>query len=689
MIQPTLPDGRRPPLTPQLALRVTVIGGFALTMFAIILFRLWFLQVLSGSQYVAQAKQNRTRKVLVSAPRGEIVDRNGSVLVRSRQATAVQIIPTQLPVPVRDPTISQLAHPASADGALYRRLAGVLGISPARQKCKVIGYKNRHQVTHHLKLALIPCDVAQAVYQLPYNDATIATDVKQDVLFYLRERHAQFPGVTEPEVYLTSYPHTMLAAQVLGTVGPVTVAELKQPEFRGLPESSVVGQTGLEAFYDRYLRGVDGAEQVEVDSVGNPIRVLPQKPAIAGNTLKTSLDLKLQQAGQTSLAQSISSNTPGGAGGAFVAMNPQNGEVYAMGSLPSYDPNVFTKPISQSIYNSLISATSGDPLNNRAVDGLYPTGSTFKPITATAALESGVWGLSDIYDDTGQYCFTVGGTCLHNAGNVANGSLDLVSAIRVSDDVFFYNLGAKLNVDPQSHPQGGPLQQWARLFGIGQSTGIDLPFESSGNLPDPKWRAAISRVELQYEKKHHSGCCTIAYPGAWTVGDNVNLAVGQGDVLVTPLQLAVAYSAIANGGTIVRPHIGLQVENNIGDKVLQNIDPPPARHININQTYLDAIRQGLREAASASGGTSAAVMGSFPEPVYGKTGTAQHNNQNDQAWYACYVPATATSKPITVVVTVEKGGFGAVAAAPVARQILSQWFLGKMGPYTAGTSQTL
>ncbi|MDQ6777463.1 MAG: penicillin-binding protein 2 [Actinomycetota bacterium] len=693
MIQPQLPDDRRPPLTPQLALRVTLLGGFALTMFAIILFRLWFLQVLSGTQYVAQAKQNRTRQVLVAAPRGEIVDRNGAKLVRSRQATAVQIVPTQLPVPVRNPTISELKTPPAADRALYRRLAGVLGISTARQKCKVVGSVQKHgqpvRVTHHLRLPLVACDVAQAVYQLPYADATVATDVKQDVLFYLKERHSSFRGVGEPQVYLTSYPQGALAAQVLGTVGPISAAELKQSQFAGLPQSSVVGQTGLEHYYDRYLRGVDGANQVEVDSLGNAIRVLPQKPAIAGNTLRTSLDLKLQQAGQASLAQSISGNTPGGAGGAFVAMNPQDGQIYAMGSLPSYDPNIFTKPISQSVYNNLISATSGDPLNNRAVDGLYPTGSTFKPITATAALESGAWNLSDTYDDTGQYCFSQGGLCLSNAGHVANGVLDLVSAIRVSDDVFFYNLGAKLNVDPATHPQGGALQQYARLFGIGKPTGIDLPYEARGNLPDPRWRAAISKVELQYEKQHHSGCCTIAYPGPWTVGDNVNLAVGQGDVLVTPLQLAVAYSAIANGGTIVRPHIGLQVENNIGDKVLQNIDPPPARHININPAYLDAIRTGLREAASAPGGTSASVMGTFPEPVYGKTGTAQHVGQPDQAWYACYVPATATSKPIAVVVTVEKGGFGAVGAAPVARQILSQWFMGKPGAYVAGTSRTL
>jgi penicillin-binding protein 2 len=696
MISPQLPDDRRPPLTPQLALRVTLLGGFALTMFAIILFRLWFLQVLSGSEYVAQAKQNRTRKVLVAAPRGEIVDRNGAVLVRSRQATAVQIVPTQLPVPVKEPTISQLAAPPAADRALYRRLSGLLGISTAREKCKVVGSVEKGgklvPVTYHLRLPLVACDVAQAVYQLPYNDATIATDVKQDILFYLKERHTEFPGVNEPQVYLTSYPQGPLAAQVLGTVGPITSTEVKEPQFKGVHETDVVGQTGLEAFYDRYLRGVDGAEQVEVDSVGNPIKVLPEKPAVAGNTLKTSLDMGLERTGQASLAQSIAANTPGGAGGAFIAMDPQNGQVYGMGSLPSYDPNIFTKPISESTYKSLTSATSGDPLNDRAVDGLYPTGSTFKPITATAALESGVWSLSDIYDDTGQYCFSVGGLCLHNSGHAANGPLDLVNAIRLSDDVFFYNLGAKLNVDPVGHPLGGPLQQWASLFGIGKATGVDLPYEASGNLPDPKWRAAISKVEVEYEKKHHVGCCTIAYPGPWTVGDNVNLAVGQGDVLVTPLQLAVVYAAIANGGTIVRPHIGLQVENNLGDKVLQNINPPSARHININPAYLSAIQEGLREAASAPGGTSADVMGSFPEPVYGKTGTAQtfpHGVENDQAWYACYVPASATSKPIVVVVTVEKGGFGDVGAAPVARQILSQWFFGKPGVYQAGTSTTL
>jgi penicillin-binding protein 2 len=691
MIQPTLPDDRRPPLTPQLALRVTVIGGCALAMFAIIFFRLWFLQVLSGDQYVAQAKENRTRDVLVAAPRGAIEDRTGVKLVSSRQTVAVQIVPKDLPVPVSNPTIAQLSSPPTRDRTLYDRLAGVLHISTARQSCTVTGYNasTRATETYHRKLSPIACDVAKAVYQLSYADATVATGVNPNILYYLSERHEHFPGVQEQQVYVTSYPFGDVGAQTLGTVGPITSREVKDKAYPGVQEDSVVGQTGLEAEYNAYLQGIDGADRVEVDSEGDLIKTEPEKQSVSGDTLKTSLDLKLQETGQQSLQESIDSNAAGSAG-AFVAMDPQNGQVYAMGSLPSYNPTIFTKPIiPQAEYDQLTDAASGDPLDNRAISSVYPTGSTFKVITATAALESGVWGLNDSYDDTGQ--FDLDGEVLHNSGKAAYGDVNLVSAIKVSDDIFFYHLGALLNANPVTHPQGGALQEWARLYGLGQPTGVDLPDDeqASGTVPTPAEFAQLYKEELACRKKKHVSSCEIADTGTWTIGDNVNTGVGQGDDQVSPLQLADVYSAIANGGTIVRPHIGLEVENHIGDKLLQTIDPPPARHLNINPEYLDAIREGLREAASAAGGTSADVMGSFPEPVYGKTGTAQFfedGAETDQAWYACFVPATATSKPITVVVTVEKGGFGAVAAAPVARQILSQWFYGKPGPYTAGTS---
>src|SRR5205085_1465238 len=216
------------------------------------------------------------------------------------------------------------------------------------------------------------------------------------------------------------------------------------------------------------------------------------------------------------------------------------------GSLPTFDPNIFTKPVPSSVYAQLNNPASNYPLVNRAIGSAGPTGSTFKPITATAALESGRWSIYDTYDDTGQFC--ISGQCRHNAGGGANGVLSLVDAIRVSDDVFFYNLGALTN-SPQ--PNGGALDHWAHLYGIGRRSGIDVGGEVAGTLPTPTWRKHVDAVEARCERKRHLPSCGIADGRPWSIGDNINLAVGQGDVQVTPLQLAVAYSAIANGGRIV------------------------------------------------------------------------------------------------------------------------------------------
>jgi penicillin-binding protein 2 len=685
-------------MTPQLALRVAVVGSLALAMFAIIFFRLWFLQVLSGDQYLAQATVNRVRTIAVPAERGEILDQTGAVLVDSRQALAVQISPPDLPKSAR------------AQRRLYSRLGGVLRISPKPHACKYpVG-----QVEVTRRLAVIPCDVAKQLAILPYADVTVKTDVSRFVQYYLAENAGHFPAVDVQKVYLRHYPRYGLAAQLFGTVGPINGTEIKEKAYKGVSPNAIIGQSGLEAAYDRYLRGKDGAERVQVDSLGRPTGDLRTTNPVSGNNLATSLDLPLQRVGQLALQRSIDSNYPAN-GGAFVAMNPQDGSVYAMGSLPTFNPNVFTSNLSQATYNRLKSKTANFPLLNRADDSAGPTGSTFKPITATAALESGAWTTGDTYDDTGSFC-TSPGVCRHNAGGASNGTLDLVNAIRVSSDTFFYNLGARTNVaNPIAHPQGGALQQWARRFGIGRPTGIDLPGEDSGTLPSPAWRAQRNKLESECDSatgpfkytnghttgphklpgwyrasKHLPGGCGIAdgTNRPWSIGDNINLAVGQGDVQVTPLQLAVAYSAVANNGTIVRPHIGLSIQNQDGT-LLQKIDPPPSRQIKIDPLYLETIRAGLRAAASQQGGTSADVFSNFPEQVYGKTGTAQYNGQQDYSWYACFVPATATTKPIVVVVTVEQGGFGAVAAAPVARQILSQWFFGKPGAYTAGQSHTL
>ena len=693
---PDTPEDRRPPLTPQLALRVAIVGSVALALFAIIFFRLWFLQVLSGTHYVQAATINRVRDVAIPAERGDILDSSGHILVDSRRAEAVQISPSELP------------NSSRVQRQLYTRLAKVLQISTARHRCVIAG--NPPVIR---RLARIPCLVAQGLAIQPYNDITIKTDVGADVEYYLAERQSEFPSVEVQQIFLRNYPFDDLAAQLFGTVGPIDAAETQEKAYQGVPKTAIIGQSGLEASYDKYLRGTDGKQQIEVNALGEPTGSHPVTQPTPGHNLQLTLNTNLQRVGQAALQQSIDDNYPAN-GGAFVALDPDNGAVYAMGSLPSFNPNLFTSNLSQATYDQLIGASANYPLLNRAIDSVGPTGSTFKPITATAAMQSGEWSPDETWDDTGQFC--VSGQCRHNAGGAVDGVLNLVNAIRVSSDDFFYHLGALLNVaNPTAHPNGGPLQQWAHKFGIGQKTGIDLPGEDAGTLPTPRWRA--QRNELEYEcdraigpfrytngttvsahrhpgwkrsATHAPGGCGIAdgTDRPWSIGDNINLAVGQGDVQVTPLQLAVVYSALANGGTIVRPHIGLAVENNSGT-VLQKIDPPPARHIDINPTYLDTIREGLRAAASQPGGTSAQVFQNFPEQVYGKTGTAQYTGQADYAWYACFVPPSATTKPIVVVVTVEQGSWGAVAAAPVAREILSQWFLGKPGPYVAGSSQTL
>lgn len=690
------PEDRRPPLTPQLALRVAIVGSLALTLFAIVFFRLWFLQVLSGDKYVRAATVNRVRDLAIASPRGNIVDISGNTLVDNTRALAVKISPPDLPVAVSLANVATLEHPAPQDAAVYNRLAHVLGMPTARRRCQL------HMATPNVfRLSPIACLVGQQVTLVAYSDVTVKSGsaVGSAVQYYLAERQQQFPGVQVARVYVTHYPQTTLAAQVLGTVGRITATELTQRTYRGISPNAIIGQSGVEGQYNSFLQGRDGFQQVQINSLGEPVGDLRTHRPTAGHDLKLSLDAGLQRVGQNALAQSISQNA--GAGGAFVAMDPQSGAVYGMGSMPSFDPSVFTGNLSQATYNQLTNVASGQPLFNRAIQGVGPTGSTFKPITATAALQSGLWSTGQIFDDTGRFCTGSGAAqqCRHNAGNAVDGSLDLQSALKVSSDDFFYNLGVRTNADPSIHPNGGPLDEWARRYGIGRSPGIDLPTAAAGTLPSPRWRAGRNRLEAQCDsatgpyqgkRKHPPGGCGIAdgTNRPWSVGDNESLAVGQGDVQVSPLQLAVAYAALANGGTIVRPHLALDVQDPSGT-VLQRIDPPPSRHININPFYLETIRAGMRAAASQPGGTSADVMGSFHQQVYGKTGTAQYTGQPDYAWYACFVPSTVTSRPIVVVVRVEKGGFGDVGAAPVARQILSQWFYGKPGPYVTGNSKTL
>jgi penicillin-binding protein 2 len=321
--------------------------------------------------------------------------------------------------------------------------------------------------------------------------------------------------------------------------------------------------------------------------------------------------------------------------------------VLALGSQPSFDQNVFTKPLTKKQLSALTSKELGEPLLNRAIQAGYPTGSTFKLITATAALESGHITPSTPLSDPGS--LTVGGIKFQNAGGVAHGTLSLIPALTVSSDVFFYQLGR--DMDERSMP----LQLWAHRLGIGRKTGIDLPAETTGLLPTPRWRDHLFKKKLTDRP--------------WSVGDNINLSVGQGDLQADPLQMAVAYAAIANGGRVLRPRLGLRIEDAAG-RALQQLDAPTARRIHVKNENRYAILEGLHGAASAPGGTSAPVFAGFPIPIAGKTGTAEHVGKADQSWYVALAPYP--NPKYVVAVTDEAGGFGAETAAPMTRRILAE-----------------
>ena len=601
-----LDNERRPTLTPQLAFRVAVIGGIALVMFGLIFFRLWYLQVLSGDKYLAAASDNRVREIKVQAPRGEIVDRHGQELVENRSSLSIKLTPDKLPEDLGERE------------EVYRRLAKLLNLNPRRLEKRVEG---------ELKT-------------LPFAKPTVKQDVRWELVAYVLERSREFPGVEPESEFLRLYPHGLVGAHLFGQVGEVNEKQLKDQRYNGVELGDRVGQAGIEAEYDRFLRGRNGAARVEVDALGNLTKTLKQVDTQQGSQLRLSLDLGVQEAAQQALA--------GGTGrGAFAVMDVNNGEVLALGSQPSFDPNIFTKPLSEKRLKALSSEELGKPLFNRAIQGGYPTGSTFKLVTATAALESGHLTPETVLNDPG--VLRVGTQEFKNAGDAVHGALALRQALTVSSDVFFYQLGQYMD------EKGMPLQKWGHRLGIGRKTGIDLPAEEPGRLPTPKWRDRWYKQDLTDRP--------------WSVGDNINLSVGQGDLLSNPLQMAVAYAAIANGGRVLRPRLGLRIEDASG-RALQQLDAPTARNLNISKSNRDAILEGLYGAANEPGGTSTPVFEGFPIPIAGKTGTAEHVGKPDQSWYVALAPYP--NPKYVVAVTDEAGGFGADTAAPMARRILAE-----------------
>ena len=629
------PDWRRPPQPAQFAFRVAVLGGIGLVAFAIIFLRLWYLEVLSGDQYLAKAQNNQVREFTVQAPRGEVVDRHGEVLVNNRTALELQA------------NVADLPNSKQRRQRLFDRVSEFSGLRPA-------------QIRNKIRSEAKACAACPAV---------LRRDVPYDTVYYLRENQKRFPGISVERVYVRHYPQGSTAAHLLGYAGEVDSTQLDDPRYEALQPGDQVGKEGVEAAYDSLLRGTNGETKVQVDAAGQPTGgQLSSREPQTGNDLVLTIDDAVQRAGEQAIA---SIGLPGG----FVAMNIHTGQLYGLGSSPSYDPSIFAKPrVPPPVYKALTDEDLGAPLFDRATNGFYPTGSTFKPITALAALDSGALDLNEIINDTGD--FPLGdGQVLHNAGDAVNGPIELRQALKVSSDGFFYTLGYRMDSGNDTG-DGGPLQQWARALGIGQPTGLDVGGEGEGLLPTPAWRNALYRKSQEPDSPGGKDVVPddfYKYGGLdrpWTVGDNVNLAVGQGDLQADPLQMAVAYAAIANGGDLVRPHVGLRVQDPQG-RTIQEIDPAVRDHVDIDPAAQRTIMDGLHGAAMEPGGTSYPVFGGYPVDIAGKTGTAERGiGQADQSWYMALAPYD--NPKYVVAVTIERGGFGVDTAAPVARLILDQ-----------------
>lgn len=592
----------------RLSLRIAVLGGFSVALFAILFFRLWTLQVLDGDKYLAEAKNNRTREFKVIAPRGDILDRDGNVLVDNRTSLALILNMQKLPDDPRELRI-ELNRVGELAGMSLRRVRRTIRESE---------------------------EVAAGA------PVTLRRDVDYDLVYYLEENQRRFPGVSVQAGFVRHYPKATTAAHLVGSVGEVSEDELKEATYRGLEPGDEVGKGGVEYTYDRFLRGTPGLTKIQVNALGQPTpggQLVSQSPT-PGDNLKLTIDPEVQGAGEAALASR-------GLPGAFVSMNIDNGEILGLGSFPTYDPAALINPSQQEV-NALYRDEVLAPLFNRATEGAYPTGSIFKIVTALAALENGEITTGTTIFDDGE--LTVGGQSFQNAGEESYGPLTLEPALQVSSDIFFYQLGLQMW-------DTNELQEEARKLGFGQMTGLDLPEEREGLVPSRKWRDDLY-AEGETDRP-------------WSAGDNIQLATGQGDLQASPLQMAISYAALGNGGRIVTPHVGLEVEDAAG-RVLREFDYPARRKVNIDPGYRATILAGLHDAAQVPPGTAASVFGGFPVDVAGKTGTAERPGHADQSWFAVLAPYP--DPRIVTIVTIEEGGFGAESAAPAALQILEAYF---------------
>lgn len=601
--------------------RINATGIFAGTVIGALFMRLWNMQVISSSSYTEQAEKNRTRSISTHAARGRILDRNGAVLVGNR------------------PSLVVLAEQSVLeDEAELHILAALIGIPKAVLRLKIE-------------------DSSQGLQR----GRVIAVDVSRRVVSFINAHPSLFDGVSIEARSQRSYPLGSLAGQVLGYTGVITSEQLKasqdnQDEGKITYEpGDVVGQSGIEASYENVLQGIKGEQVVFVDADGNIVNHSSSVEAQSGSDVVLTLDADIQKAAEDSLSSTIKRlqehGKPDCFGGCAIAMDVTNGEIIAMASAPSFSPNVFVGGISSDDWDMLSSKSSHNPLLNRGIGGQYPSASTIKPLSALAALNEGIATPQSSYMCTGywtgfgaafgQYCW------LHTG----HGPMTLQTGITHSCDVVFYEVGKGFFYS--SNKDG--LQQMFKKWGLGSKSQIDLPGELQGRIPDEAWKREYFA----------------SYPDdakAWQGGDNTNLAIGQGDLLVTPLQMLCVYAGIANRGSIPQPHLMKSIKSTSNSGSI--IDYKCSTRISVDEKdeYMDLIQRGLYGVIYEESQAQASHFTNMKEKVAGKTGTAETSHETPTGWFIAYAPY---DNPRYVVASVlENSGFGSDGAMYVVRDIL-------------------
>jgi penicillin-binding protein 2 len=635
-------------LTPQLMFRIGILGFLVLAAFGVLFVRLWSLQVLSGNEFLVAAQNNNLSLESKEALRGPVKDRYGRVLVDNASATAIKITPAYLP-----------KHGQYAE---LRRLARILQVPLS----DVTDQIEKHGDDRLGKV------IVKAV-------------ASESEVRFLSEHRREFPGMTIENTSIRRYPHGDLAAHILGYVAEIDDRQLKQ--LKGYKLGDRIGQSGVEASFDKELRGIPGVEQRRVDALGQPTGPQETKQLpVPGYGLRLTLDAKLQRAAQQAVIDGINRAQADkkwyARAGAVVALDPRNGAIRALASYPTFDPTVFTsrkKGALDFLTNPDVAEASNFPALDRAIAGSYPPGSTFKPVTALAAMQEHILAPYDSLPCTGSY--TVDKHTFKNWDPGVSQMMTLPTALAQSCDTYFYQVGKSFYDLPPD--RGQPLQKWAKTFGFGKPTGVDVGPETSGLLPTIKWK------QETFTKKTDPDNWQI--DRIWKSGDSIQLAIGQKDMLASPLQMARFYALLANGGKLVQPHLVSAIEQGGGSTtgpaqgllVLRSYRPP-AKELNLDPAAIDVIRRGLYDATHSPFGTSSGVFGHFPVPIAGKTGTAEkiidagtYFRKENTAWWCGWGPYD--SPELVVCAVIENGGYGGEVAAPSALKVFEQYF-GKQAP---------